>query len=104
MFTVIYSFNVKAEKATDFIEAWKGLTELIYDYEGSLGSRLHQQSEHTYIAYAQWPNKKRWEEAGDRLPESAQEYRTIMRESCHEIKTTHELVVVEDLIKNKPKL
>lgn len=101
MFTVIYSFKVIPEKATDFIEAWKGLTELIYDYEGSLGSRLHQQSKDIYIAYAQWPNKKTWEEAGEKLPESAQELRKIMRESCLEINTTHELVVVEDLLKNK---
>ncbi len=42
MFAVIYQFNVKENRESEFIGAWKQLTQLIYDYEGSLGSRLHK--------------------------------------------------------------
>jgi heme-degrading monooxygenase HmoA len=53
MFTVIYSFQVKPGQVHKFEKAWKDLTLLISEYEGSLGSRLHKQSELSYIAYAQ---------------------------------------------------
>ena len=51
MFCVIYSFQVKEDKEAPFIEAWKELTKLIYQYEGSLGSRIHKASEDIYLAY-----------------------------------------------------
>ena len=58
MFTVIYSFQVKPKQDKIFIKAWSDLTKLILEYEGSLGSRLHLESDGKYIAYAQWPSKK----------------------------------------------
>lgn len=97
-FTVIYSFLLHEGKSADFVHAWTELTKLIYQYEGSYGSRLHRASDTLFIGYAQWPSRERWELSGDNLPESAGELRTTMRACCAEIKTEHELTVVSDLL------
>lgn len=99
MFVVIYKFTVNSGAEMDFKNAWKALTELIYKYEGSLGSRLHRQSDLEYIAYAQWPSRERWEQAGDKLPPEADKFRKIMRNACTEIETLFELERDIDLLK-----
>lgn len=99
-FTVIYAFTIHEGKAETFIHAWSEITKLIYQYEGSYGSRLHKASDTLFIGYAQWPNRRRWEESGNNLPESAGELRATMRACCAEIKTEHELEVVSDLLKD----
>lgn len=101
MFAVIYRFEIKENKESEFITAWTELTELIYKYEGSLGSRLHLKRDGVYIAYAQWPNKETWKNAGDELPDFANEVRVRMRESCTKIETLHELECITDLLKSK---
>ncbi len=101
MFAVIYSFTVKENKDSEFVKGWKGLTELIYEFEGSLGSRLHKESEGKYIAYAQWPAKSIWEKSGSKLPESAYGYRKMMKESCSHIQTIYELEMVEDFVQKE---
>ena len=101
MFAVIYSFTVKENRDSEFIQGWEGLTQLIYEFEGSLGSRLHKESDRKYIAYAQWPTKAIWKNAGLNLPEKASRYRKMMKESCVEIKTLHELEMTHDLTKTK---
>jgi heme-degrading monooxygenase HmoA len=98
MFAVIYYFEVLPGKEKSFIEGWKGLTQFIYQYEGSLGSRLHKKSDGNYIAYAQWPDRKRWEESGKNLPPEAEVPRKKMKEACASIKTAHELEMIEDLL------
>ena len=98
MFTVIYAFTVKEGQDAAFIEAWKDMTQLIYKYEGSLGSRLHQPHGQVYLAYAQWPDRATWQNSGDRLPESSTEVRARMRASCEKIETLHELEVAVDLL------
>ncbi len=100
-FTVIYSFKLIEGKENPFIEAWTALTKLIYQYEGSYGSRLHKIDPHHFIGYAQWPDKATWKNSGDNLPESAAEMRKQMRESCSEIKTEFEMVEVVDLLNDK---
>ena len=97
-FTVIYSFLLHEGKSAEFIHAWSELTKLIYQYEGSYGSRLHRASDTLFIGYAQWPSREVWEQSGDNLPESANELRTAMRACCVEINTEHELKVVSDLL------
>ena len=99
MFTVIYSFKVKPNLEEKFILSWEGLTKLIYEFEGSLGSRLHKVGELDYIAYAQWPSKETWKNAGSNLPESAGFFRSEMKNSCEKIETSHEMEVVSDLLK-----
>ena len=101
MYIVLYTFDVKPDKEEDFIKGWKGLTELIYKYEGSLGSRLHRDNEQNYIAYAQWPDKNTFEQSGNNLPEEANHYRNLMRASCEKIETLKKMDVLEDLLKEK---
>ena len=100
MFTVIYTFHIRPKSVNSFKKSWKELTNLIYKYEGSLGSRLHKQSEFHYVAYAQWPDKTTWLNSGSKLPEKANEIKTIMSNSCLQIETLFELDIVEDLLKS----
>lgn len=101
MFTVIYSFKVKPNQEELFIEGWRGLTELIYEFEGSLGSRLAKSNKGEYIAYAQWPSEEQWKNSGSNLPELATKFRTKIKTACEQIETLYELEVVQDLIKDK---
>lgn len=98
MFSVIYLFHVIPGKEDLFANAWHDLTVLIYQHEGSFGSRLHKNSEHYYLAYAQWPDKLTWQNAGANLPQSADAVRTQMREACLGIKTLYELEIIDDLL------
>jgi heme-degrading monooxygenase HmoA len=103
MFVIIYQFNIKPKKQTQFINAWKRMTELIYEHENSLGSRLHQKSEACYIAYAQWPDEATFRNSGKKLPKEANDIRAQMRETCLEIETLYELETVEDLLRFETK-
>jgi heme-degrading monooxygenase HmoA len=96
MFIVIYSFEVRQGMENIFEQNWAGLTELIYRYENSLGSRLHRTKQGKYIAYAQWPDKLSWKKAGDNLPLEAKEKRREMRNACFSIETMYKLNVVND--------
>ena len=100
MFTAIYRFKVKTGFEERFLQSWRELTKLLIKHEGGLGSRLHKSvEENVFIAYAQWPNREMWEkQPKSNLPESANEIRNQMRESCSEIVTIHELEVIEDLL------
>lgn len=98
MFAVIYAFSVHPGKEEIFEQSWYAMTELIRDYEGGLGSRLHRKEDGMYIAYAQWPDRSTWDKAGDHLPETANAIRVAMRESCLKIETLHELNLVADLL------
>lgn len=102
MFCVIYLFDVKEGKEEQFLEAWKEMTKLIYQYEGSLGSRIHHEHKGKYIAYAQWPSEDRWENSGDQLPEEAQKWRSEMRQACSSIETIHKLNMIDDLLESNP--
>lgn len=100
MYTIIYTFTVKEGMEETFIQSWKSMTKLIYEHEGSLGSRLHKSDDNDYVAYAQWPDKEAFDNAGENLPKEANEVRRMMRESCTEINTAYKLEVVEDLLKS----
>lgn len=102
MFIAIYKFEIHQDKEKEFIQSWEDLTKLIYEYEGSLGSRLHKESETVFIAYAQWPDEETFNNSGDKLPEKANEARIVMREACHNIETLHRLEMMTDLLKDKP--
>ena len=100
MYVVLYAFELKRGQEDNFIKGWKGLTSLIYQHEGSLGSRLHRKEPFEYIAYAQWPSKYTFENSGGNLPEKANEYRDLMRSSCNKIEVISKAEVVEDLLAN----
>ena len=102
MFAVIYTFKVKPGEESELIEGWKGLTKLIYQYEGSLGSKLHRNQDGDFVAYAQWPTKEVWENAGSNLPkEESDKFRAQMKNSSFKIETKYELEMVEDLTMDK---
>ena len=101
MFVIIYQFEVRKGMKAEFIAAWEEMTQLIYQYEGSLGSRLHRKSDNVYMAYAQWPDKEAWQKAGGKLPDFAGDIRERMRASCLKVETLHELECVKDLLKEK---
>lgn len=100
-FTIIYSFKLVEGKEEDFIQYWTKLTQLIYEFEGSYGSRLHKVNHSLYIGYAQWPSKEIYDNSGNNLPESSVVLRQKMRECCVEIKSEYEMVLVQDLLKDK---
>ena len=102
MFSVIYKFEIKPDRKESFEKSWKDLTLLIYDYAGSLGSRLHKKDECNYIAYAQWPNKETWENSSNKLPEKSNEISKLMKESCISIETLYELELTKDLLEETP--
>jgi heme-degrading monooxygenase HmoA len=101
MFAVIYSFKVKPGQAKSFEKAWENLTHLIYEFEGSLGSRLHKKDDLHYIAYAQWPDKSTWQNSGAKLPESSADIRKAMKDACEHIETLYELDMITDLLKTE---
>lgn len=102
MFCIIYAFDVRPGMEEDFMKGWEGLTRLIYQYEGSLGSRIHHETEERLIAYAQWPDEFVFEESGKKLPEEADVYRQLMRQACVSINTLHRLHMLNDLTQTKP--
>ncbi len=100
MYSVMYAFKVKPGFEKQFVESWSGLTALIYKHEGSLGSRLHKTCDLEYMAYAQWPNKARFNATHNNLPDTAIVYRDKMRASCDTVDIVYQFEVVEDLLHN----
>ncbi len=100
MLAILYKFNVKPDQEQEFIKAWKELTEFIYEHRNSLGSRLHEVNESTFIAYAQWPDKSNFHDQSKKLPSEAELSKTKMYECCENIETLYEMEVVEDLFKD----
>ncbi len=101
MYIVLYAVIIKPNQEDNFIEAWKGLTSLIYKYEGSLGSRLHKKDGLNYLAYAQWPDKNTFDTAGGNLPEEANDFREIMKASCEKFEVLEKFEMIEDLLKQQ---
>lgn len=61
MFCVVYQWSVKHDKEEQFRETWREITQAILQQHGALGSRLHKSDDGSWIAYAQWPDRKHWE-------------------------------------------
>ena len=99
MIAVIIKFKVKPNQEKVFVENWKQLTKFIYEYENSLGSRLHKEEDLNFIAYAQWPDKETLHNTDSKLPEEALEVRKRMRNACEKVEKLYELELTEDLLK-----
>jgi|TARA_B110000902_G_scaffold128349_1_gene149601 quinol monooxygenase YgiN len=99
MIAVIIKFKVKPNQTKIFVDSWKQLTEFIYKYENSLGSRLHKENDLNFIAYAQWPDKEILHNSGSKLPQEALEVRQRMRDACEKVEKLFELELTEDLLK-----
>lgn len=101
MFAVVYQFQLKPNREEEFVKNWSELTELIYAFEGSLGSRLHKVDDLHFMAYAQWPSKIIWENSGSKLPVEAQRISHNMHACCEKIETLYQLDVHTDLLQRQ---
>ena len=102
MFVVIYEFTVKQEMKDQFRENWLKYTEGIYRYSGSLGSRLHKPKNNIFVAYAQWPDRETWKDAGEvKFPDEYETAGGKMREALSDFKVLYELEVDRDYLQNQ---
>jgi len=99
MYAVIYQFDVIQGQEEDFETLWQMVTESFIQHAGGLGSRLHKNETGSYIAYAQWPDKKAWETARQKLPKTAIENLQRMNGYCDEITVLFNMDVKNDLLK-----
>jgi quinol monooxygenase YgiN len=97
MFVIMYEFTVKKDETATFKQLWHELTLRIRELSNSLGSRLHQESDTTWIGYAQWPSRAAWEDSNLNQAEMT-ELRQQIFEACEDIQIIHQLDVVDDLL------
>lgn len=83
MFVVIYRWKIKPGREVEFRSAWSKATRAIAFRYGALGSRLHQADDGSWLAYAQWPSRARWE-AMRGGPPADREAATMMRDCIEE--------------------
>jgi quinol monooxygenase YgiN len=91
MFIALYRWEVKEGQEERFREGWRRLTEEIYALRGSHGSRLHRAEDGTWVAYAQWPDRRAWEASQGSVAVDA-EASKLMRES---VEVSHPPVLME---------
>lgn len=60
-FAVVYRWRLHAGKERVFRAAWEEMTRELRARHRALGSRLHHADDGTWVAYAQWPDRKAWE-------------------------------------------
>ncbi len=102
MFVAIYCWRVKPGMEDQFREGWRRVTETFYRDHGSLGSRLHRNFDGTWFAYAQWPDRKHWEQAKEAGRTSAADGLQMMRDSLENPSNmespSFRLVVTDDFL------
>lgn len=100
LFVAIYRWRLKPGHEESFRKAWAGLTRLIYLQLGSFGSRLHKAEDGSWYAYAQWPDRKTWEQVSLDSDE-AKSFRSLMRDAVAEDFEDILLEVTDDLLFHK---
>lgn len=65
MYVAVYWWRVHPGKEEQFRRAWRRGTELITEKYGSYGSRLHENADGRFVAYAEWPDEATWRRAFD---------------------------------------
>lgn len=97
MFIAIYRWKLKPGCEERFREGWRRRTMEIRERSGSFGSRLHRAEDGTWLAYAQWPDRRTWERAGSvKLIDG--EAAALMRECVAENLPDQFLEVSDDLL------
>lgn len=99
-FSVIYSFKIDSEFELEFIESWQELTNLIYKFEGSLGSRLQKVNSNLFLGYALWPNKKKFYNASNNENDEIELLKQKQKKYVVEVKRIFESEIISDLIMN----
>jgi len=99
MFIALYRWKLKDGLEEKFREGWRRRTQEIYSACGSLGSRLHRAEDGTWVAYAQWPDRRTWE-AASAVPVTDAEASDMMRESVETSYPSVLMEVAEDLLRS----
>jgi len=96
-FAVVYRWRLKPGSEDLFKDAWAEVTRTIRHDHGGLGSRLHRAEDGTWLAYAQWPDRKTWE-ALQALPAADTQASRTMGECVQERLSPLLLEPVADLL------
>lgn len=106
MFIAVYRWRMKPGMEERFRDGWRRVTDSIYHHHGSLGSRLHREMDGSWVAYAQWPDRKHWEKAQQEGPVGDRGGLEMMRDSVenpdHLERPVLRMVVAEDLLQAAP--
>jgi hypothetical protein len=81
MFVVLYRWRIKAGHEDEFRAAWQRATERIADRYGAFGSRLHLVDDGSWLAYAQWPDRARWQKMRSSAPVAPEDFAIMERAS-----------------------
>jgi heme-degrading monooxygenase HmoA len=79
MFVVLYRWRIKSGHEDEFRDAWRRATNKITERYGALGSRLHRVDDGSWLAYAQWPDRERWQLMRSSAPVAPEEFTTMQR-------------------------
>ena len=101
MFAVLYRWTIREGTESELRDAWRSMTESIRARHETGGSRLHRSDDGTFVAYAVWPSRAHWEQAG-KLPSSNPEAAARMRACILETITTTPLEILDDLLVGPP--
>ena len=100
MFIALYRWRVREGGEQSCMEGWHKRTQEIYQRHGSLGSRLHRAEDGTWVAYAQWPDRRTYD-AAQSVPVIDEEARAMFRESVEEFYPDIYMEVVDDLLREE---
>ncbi|HEY0101298.1 MAG TPA: antibiotic biosynthesis monooxygenase [Pyrinomonadaceae bacterium] len=98
MFVALYRWKLREGEEQRFREGWRRRTEEIYRKCGSFGSRLHRAEDGTWVAYAQWPDRRHWE-AARQVGVTDTQAPAMMKESIEVSYPEMLLEVADDLFK-----
>ena len=96
-FAVIYNWRIRDGQEESFRHAWEIVTKLLKLERGALGSRLHRDEDGSFVAYAQWPDRRHWERSRELGPVDA-EAAAVMVDAIEESADPITLVPVLDLL------
>jgi heme-degrading monooxygenase HmoA len=96
MFVVVYRFRVREGSEELFQQAWEKRTHEIAERNGGLGSRLHRTEDGAFIAYAQWPSREVWQEAGKDTADT--DARRAVADTLVGAEVVFEMDVIQDLL------
>lgn len=71
MYCIVYRFQLSEpspETEARFIKIWSGITDYLKRECDALGSRLHQNADGVFFAYAQWPSLEVFEASAAHEP------------------------------------
>ena len=97
MYIVLYRWKIKTGMEEKFRSAWRTRTQQIIVEEGGLGSRLHQATDGSWIAYAQWPDRERWSKFWN-APKAQGETGQAMRSCIESSDEPTGMSVIDDLL------